>query len=448
MTLHLGGSTIHFISQHPGVAAVAVPSAVAASVVLLLAVAVLFGTDPIVRNRRLHLLPWRGRDRLLVASTLVSPFAVGAAVLSWLGLTWSGTVSLATDFGGSLLVAGILATTFIAAIAGARTLLLHVAPRAPSVMFWTAMAFALLVGSSMLRSEPAADLVTLAHTLGLAEYLTRLGPLNALGALGATLLVLLGGTAFIADRGQPLGLLPDITIRSRHRTRLSEKGTALFGPATWKELALLGRATLARNALFASAALAVMALWASAPFGMALIYLFSLQIAFNVLGFDLPLSGRERYQLLPSGLVRALHARETVMSGVTLAFGGVIAFGFALQRPQSLLIALAWLLLGQAMFSVALIFGRFTSIRWPKPLHVWQFFVHGGIISIAGYLGSAAALIITIGTAFTVHALLAAVVPGNTAPAVSISVAALMLGGLHWVTRRMERRVGRVLFTR
>lgn len=442
--VHLARSTVALVGSDPEIITLAVPMVVAASVMLLVAVAVMFGLDPLFHNVRLYLLPWRTWDRLLVMGTLASPFAAGAVVVTWVALTWAVSVSLGAGAAGVVVVTLLLAISYGAVLVGVRILLLDVAPRAPSIAFYGALVLALVVGGSLVTTDPAADLVEMAQAAGLARS-GPIGPWAALVLMSFFLAGACGVTALVAGDGtHPLAR--GSGGRHRSRGRLLGRVNGVVGPRAWKELVLLGRAVLARNALLASAVLAAVAVYAGVPAGLALTYLFSLQLASNLLGFDGPLGGRSRYLLMPHGLVRAFHAREAVLSAASVAIGLAVASGFALRSPHLILPALAWLLMGQATFSIALLLGRATSVRRPKALHVWQFFVHGGVLTAAGYVGTMVTLVIAAAAAMATHALLSAVMATPVSSAQSVSVTAVAIITVHFGIRQAEHRAGRLAF--
>ncbi|MCH7532466.1 MAG: hypothetical protein IIB36_12015 [Gemmatimonadetes bacterium] len=206
------------------------------------------------------------------------------------------------------------------------------------------------------------------------------------------------------------------------------------------------RATLLRNAMAASLAWAVFVAVVGIPFGLVMVFLFWLQMAFNIFAFDYPLGGVSRYRLLPGGPVAALHLREAVIHGVMAMLTLPLALVTVVTSGGNIGDVVGWWLMGHAAFSMTAVAGRFTSLARPKALHVWQFFVHGGVLTWWGYLAALVTLggIVSLGVG--VYAGFAAVVArGALARGLSLATTAGLLLSLHALVRREERRSYRIV---
>ena len=431
-------------SSAPADARALLHASIAPSVLIIPCATMVLGREPLSASPRLALLPWAGASLRLLRLGLRSPFALLACFWTTVVFTVAHTTLVPLWIvDRALLTTAMVAGGWLVFLASISLLAVAVR-RFPAIGFWTALLGLILTASVVLRPEAALEfpgVTTMASTLDPGGRL-----LSAIGRLAALLLVAAGaaGLVWAIHHRDEDGFFPQLP-QARHSWLLREVQNR-FGAGVRKEVALMWRATLLRNAMAASLAWAVFVAVVGIPFGLVMVFLFWLQMAFNIFAFDYPLGGVSRYRLLPGGPVAALHLREAVIHGVMAMLTLPLALVTVVTSGGNIGDVVGWWLMGHAAFSMTAVAGRFTSLARPKALHVWQFFVHGGVLTWWGYLAALVTLggIVSLGVG--VYAGFAAVVArGALARGLSLATTAGLLLSLHALVRREERRSYRIV---
>lgn len=427
------------------------PSVEALNVLVLSAIAVVAFVPIILSGnrlsaaRRFDLLPLSRPQRMILRILLDMPLGL---LLALPGLVITSIV-VARSVGGShlLILAHVLQLTAAFAIAMLTMDLAgnHLGARYPNLIFWTATLAALLAVQvlvafpTLMQQEanggaPDAGWVTGVEIRRDVPLVTEYFLVCSL-VLTAAVMVWID----ILVSAQPL----------RHSALRSRRSSAILGrwfPASdaigVKGRAYILRSYISRNAVFVCSAIVSLSYVLRQPLIMLFAFGPWLLYSQNVFGYDFPLHGTTRYRLLPLPLTRIVHVRESARWLVMLVIVSVLSVPGLLFIPlDRWLLFWPFFLFGSGLLFVTALLGRLTSIRSPRPLHRRSLIVHGGIVSLLGYIITATVTMVGITAVSLLYSILGnRYGRGELSVGVSVGVVGLCLMLTYLFVIRWEQR--------
>ncbi len=361
----------------------------ALALLVALFVPVIVRSRGVLDSERLRLLPITPRAfyllRLLGNHPLRMLLALSALLWGWVGLA-----SLPRGAGVALLEAVQLVGWAVGGIMAVQLAEDLLSPRAPMLFFLPAFLVAVEgIQLLLLYSSVHRDLIPGLGETGGSGSVILLGGGASAGelALAAALLTVCLALAWIgravagryARPSRPPGRA---TYLSRTISAVSVR-IAPSAPATlWKEIALVLRLAFSRTFLAVTLVVSLTAFMTGIPWLLPAAFLGWLVFSHNLLGGDLPLGGRLRYDLLPLPLTRVFwrrHVAVLLVASLSVLMAGLIAALVGGRIP--LLHAGAAYAFGAGLFAWQTVAGDRVSLRYPKEVGLRTLLLQGGYVS-------------------------------------------------------------------
>ena len=321
----------------------------------------------------------------------------------------------------------------------------YVAYKAPNLLFWSTLLLALFSMQELVRVNPWGGMSQ--GVFGAAEPLAswfsfRPDATFASEAVLVMLSLVMAGTILALNMALTRQVQrPRVAARQWFRRR----STLLARyPLVAKELWYCVRPIVARNALIVALLITGLAFAAGTPFLLLFNFMFWTLLSQNTYGFDLPLDGLTRYQLIPIPRTRILHTRELVVGGVAAIVFLPLWFVSAVFHPIGLWLSfLAWFLLGYAAYLMVALVGRWTSSARPISISRSTVMLRGGVVSMRGYLAASLATTAVFALVLAIYRVLrSADWIGST---LAVFSSAALIAGLYATLAMIERRSGKTL---